>query len=146
MSATSNDPARTARLDRLRVLLWIGGVGAALMTLIGLFGFHDGSIWKLPRLLQSHAEAALSAAGLPGLEVEMQGQTAVLRGVVANAGVRTAAEHAALTAAGPGGPWAGGVTSVDASGVVIGATERPFSWSVRREGRSVTLSGLVPSN
>ncbi len=145
MSMSVGDPAQGS-VERLRLLLWIGGVGAALAMVVGLFGFHDGSIWKLPRTLQSHAEAALAAIGLPGVEVHMNGQTAVLRGVVATASARDAAMRATLTSTGPGGAWAGGITAVDSREVSIGPMERPFVWSLRRDGRQVTLTGFAPSN
>lgn len=75
----------------------------------------------------------------------MSGQRAILGGLVESEEDIQAARHAALSAAGGGGAWAGGVTSVDVSGVRVGAFERPFAWSVRREGRMVMLSGAVPS-
>lgn len=134
------DPA-----DKLRVMFWIGAAGAALAMIAGLFGAHDGSVWRLPRSLDTRVETALGGAGLPGLEVRMSGQRAVLGGIVESEADIEAARHAALTAAGAGGAWVGGVTSVDASGVNIGAFERPFSWSVRREENRVVLSGAVPS-
>jgi len=146
MSGASLDPALT-RPERLRLLLWIGGVGAALAMILGMFGpIFDGSIWKLPRTLEARAEAALSAAGLPGVEVHMNGQTAVLRGVVATPSAREAAMRVALVSAGPGGAWAGGITNVDSREVSIGAIERPFVWSIKREARQVTLAGFAPSN
>ena len=140
MNAPSN-----ARSDRFRLLLWIGAGLTAAAALAGMFGFHDGSVWRLPRLLQGRAEAALSAIGLPGIEVSMDGQTAMLRGVVADRATIATAQQAAATAAGPGGPWAGGVTGVDATGLLVGAIERPFAWSIRREASRVTLSGYTPS-
>lgn len=131
--------------DKLRVLFWIGVTGAALAAIAGVFGAHDGSVWRLPRALEARVETALRGASMPGLEVRMSGQRAILGGIVESEVDIQAARHAALSAAGGGGPWAGGVTSVDASGVRVGAFERPFAWSVRREGRMVMLSGAVPS-
>src|SRR5690606_9993896 len=70
---------------------------------------------------------------------------ALVRGVVEAEGDIENVRHAALTAAGPGGPWAGGVTNVDVSGVAVGAVQRPFQWSARRDNGRVILSGSVPS-
>lgn len=144
MTETQSEQA-LARADRRRLLLWIGATGAGLVALAGMVGFHDGSVWRLPAILQARAEVALSAAGMPGIEVEMRGQAARLRGVVANAAAVALARQAVLTSSGPGGSWAGGVTNVDTSGLSVGAIERPFVWSIQRQPASVTLSGAVPS-
>lgn len=134
-----------ARADRRRLLLWIGATGAGLVALAGTVGFHDASVWRLPAVLQARAEAALSAAGLPGIEVEMRGQAAHLHGVVANAAAVPLARQAALTSSGSGGLWTGGVTSVDTSGLSVGAIDSPFVWNIQRQPATVTLSGAVPS-
>jgi outer membrane protein OmpA-like peptidoglycan-associated protein len=96
-------------------------------------------------VLERRVAAARSAAGYPGLDVDMNGQRAVLRGIVEDETDIAGARRAALRAAGGGGAWAGGVTSVDADGVSVGAFDRPFVWSARREGSRVTLAGAVPS-
>ncbi|MCA8885811.1 MAG: OmpA family protein [Hyphomonadaceae bacterium] len=128
-----------------RVML-LGGLAAALLaTLWGLLGFHDGAFWRVPSVLKEHVATALSARGFPGLDVEMNGQRVILRGIVEDEADIAAAREAALRAAGGGGPWAGGVTSVNTAGLHVGAIERPFSWSVRREASRVVLSGAVPS-
>src|SRR5262249_11259664 len=120
------------RASRRRVALWIGAAGAGLGTLAGMFGYHDAWVWRLPLVLQGRAEGALAAAGLPGVEVDMRGQAIELHGVVGSPSAATIARDAALTASGPGGAWAGGVTHVDALGVRVGPIEQPFSWSIRR--------------
>jgi OmpA-OmpF porin, OOP family len=128
-----------------RTLLLAGGAGALVAALLGLLAPHNGAVWKAPSVLRERVSIALSAAGYPGLDIEMRGQQAVLRGIVEDETDIPAARHAALSAAGAGGAWAGGVTSVDASGVSIGAFERPYAWSVRRDGERVVLSGATPS-
>ena len=90
-------------------------------------------------------KSALSEAGYPGLEVAISGQRASLRGIVGAQADIGAARDAALGAAGAGGAWAGGVASVDVSGVGVGPIERPFLWSVRRGDNRVVLAGAVPS-
>jgi OOP family OmpA-OmpF porin len=130
---------------RLPMAFWAGVVGAGLAALAGLFGVHNGSVWRLPAVLQERVETALQAGGYAGLEVRMSGQRAVLRGVVDDESAIAAARHVALTAAGAGGGWAGGVTSVDASGVAVGRVDRPYAWSAQRGQDRVVLAGAAPS-
>lgn len=143
MSAASEQALE--RASRRRVTLWIGAAGAGLVTLVGMFGYHDASVWRLPLVLQGRAEAALAAAGLPGVEVDMRGQAIELHGVAGSPSATTIAHDAALTSSGPGGAWAGGVTQVNARGVRVGDIEQPFSWRIERTPARVTLSGAVPS-
>lgn len=131
--------------ERRRLLALAGLGGAVLAALLGMFAPHPASVINAPRQLQAQVERALVAAGLPGLEVVFDGQRARLRGVVAAEADIAAASRAALTAAGRGGPWAGGVTSVDVSALAVGAFEQPFAWSGRREGERLTLTGAAPS-
>lgn len=126
-------------------LLLVGAAGAALAILLGMLAPHDGAVWRASGVLKAHVATALAAAGYRGLEVEMHGQQAVLRGIVEDEADIQAARRAALTSAGAGGAWAGGVTSVDVSGVSVGAFERPFVWSARRDGPRLVLSGAAPS-
>ncbi len=133
----SEDEARPA---------FFGGLAAAIVAaLFGLFGPHDGSVWRMPQALQHRVEAALEGARLPSLEVEMHGQRAVIAGVVNNEAAVASAHRAALGAAGAGGPWAGGITTVDVSNVGVGETEAPFEWRITKADRAVTLSGAAPS-
>lgn len=128
-----------------RTLMLAGGAGALVAMLLGLLAPHGGAVWRVPQILQERVATALSASGFGGLDIEMQGQHAVLRGLVEDEADIAAAQRAALTAAGPGGMWAGGVTSVDATGVSVGAFEQPYVWSARRDGDRLVLSGPVPS-
>jgi outer membrane protein OmpA-like peptidoglycan-associated protein len=125
------------------VLFWL--FGAVVAALVGMFGPHDGSVFGLPRALEARIEAALSNAGMPGVEVIMDGQRASLYGVVGAEDRIAEARLLALGAAGAGGPWPGGVTHVDASGLSVGAFEQPYVWGVRRSGDSVVLVGAAPS-
>lgn len=130
----------------LKRMLWVGAAGAALAALAGMFGVHDASVWRMPRALELRVQAALEAHGLGGVDVAMDGQRAILRGVVPDgASVITAAESAAH-AAGLGGPWAGGVTHVDVTDLSAGEVARPFAWSVSRQGERLVLSGAAPSD
>lgn len=130
---------------RKRAVLMTGVIGAVAATLLGMFAPHDGAVWRVPGVLQDRVQTALMAAGHSGLQVTMNGQRAVLRGIVEHEADIPEAERAALTAAGPGGVWAGGVTSVDASDLTVGEFARPYVWSARRESNRIVLSGAVPS-
>jgi len=140
MSADDDEHERGSR-----IALMIGAGGAALAALLGMLAPQGGAIWYAPRVLEERVATALSAAGHPGLDISMDGQRAVLRGFVEDEADIEAARRAALTAAGPGGAWAGGVTSVDTSGVSVGAFSRPYSFSARRDGPRVVLAGAAPS-
>ncbi|HYD89222.1 MAG TPA: OmpA family protein [Vitreimonas sp.] len=131
--------------ERLPIALLIAGSCAFIAMVLGLAAPHDGSVWRMPHVLEERVAAALTNAGFPGLDIEMDGQRAILRGMVESEADIEAARRAALTAAGAGGAWAGGVTSVDASGVAVGPIERPYVWSARRDGNRIVLSGAVPS-
>lgn len=140
MSAADRAPE-----GHLHLALLIAVAGVCAMVLWGLFGFHDGSALRAPTVLRGQVENALRAAGFTGLEVQMHGQRALVFGVVANRDQIAAAREAALAAAGAGGPWAGGVTSVDMFGVHVGAVEHPFAWRAWRDGSSLVLTGAAPS-
>lgn len=129
-----------------RLLLYVGAGGAALAVLLGLFGPHDASVWRLPRVLENRAATALLTSGHSGLEVKADGQHLRLRGIVEDERDIDAVRQVALTSSGAGGAWAGGVTSVDVSNVSVGAFDRPYEWSARFDGRRVTLSGAAPSD
>lgn len=131
--------------DQLKIAFGVGIAGVAITVLAGMFGFHDGSLWRAPTLLEQRVESILRAENYPGLEVEMRGQQAVVRGVVATEADIVRVQDAALRAAGAGGTWAGGVTAVDVNDVVVGQVDRPFAWRASRDGSSVVLSGSVPS-
>lgn len=131
---------------RTQVLFWIGAIGAGLMMVLGMLIVpHDGALWRVEGVLKQRVSTALSAHGFAGIDVAMNGQRAILRGIVEEEADIVAARRAALTAAGDGGMWAGGVTSVNTAGLRVGAFERPFAWSVKRDGSRVVLSGAVPS-
>lgn len=131
---------------RRQLLFWAGVIGAGLMAVLGtLIVPHDGALWRVESVLKQRVSTALSARGFPGIDVAMNGQRAILRGIVENEADIVAAREAALTAAGAGGMWSGGVTSVNTAGLRVGAFERPFAWSVKRDGARVVLSGAVPS-
>ena len=130
---------------RRPIALWVGLIGAGITAFAGMFGLHDASVWRLPAVLEARVEQALLAVDQGGLEAAVNGQTASLRGLVADERAVSAAQRAALTAAGPGGAWAGGVTGVDMSGVEIGRVDAPYLWRAWREEGRIVLEGAVPS-
>ncbi|MBS0385786.1 MAG: OmpA family protein [Proteobacteria bacterium] len=140
MSLSFIDPAA-----RRPLLLWIGVGGALIAALLGMLAPNGAAVWRVPSALRDRVSTALMLAGQPGLNVEMQGQRAVLTGIVEASDDVDAARNAALGAAGPGGPWAGGITSVDVSGISIGVFDRPYVWGVRRDGPRVVIAGAVPT-
>lgn len=127
------------------LLLWVGLGGAAIAALLGMIAPNGAAFWRVPGALEDRVATALTMAGQPGLDIEMQGQRVVLRGVVEDPHDIILARDAALSAAGPGGPWAGGVTSVDASGITVGVFDRPYGWSIKRDGARVVLAGAAPT-
>jgi len=131
--------------DQLRLTFIAACIAAGLVTLWGLFGYHDGSVTRTEAALRARVEAALRNAGFPGLEVEMHGQRAMMFGVVSNRSQIGAVRDAALSSAGPGGAWAGGVTIADVYGVHVGTVDSPFALRIWRDGSSVLLTGSAPS-
>jgi OmpA-OmpF porin, OOP family len=137
-------PAMAPRFNP-RPWLWFGAIGAGLVALIGIFGVHASSATGISDRLGAHVRAALETRGYEFVAVEMEGQRAILTGAVPDEATMEEVRVAAQTAAGPGGLWAGGVTSVDMEGVVVGAPISPYAWQAERQGDSVVLSGSVPT-
>lgn len=131
---------------RLRTALWVGLIGAILALVAGVFGAHGGSVWGLPNALEQRVVQALDASRLSGLDVRMQGQEAVIGGIVADDAALAAVPRIALSAAGAGGPWAGGVTYVDVTDLRVGPFDRPYLFRVVRSETQVTLTGAAPSD
>jgi len=130
---------------RLWPLFWAALGAIVVVVLIAMLGGHAAAPVGIERGLKGKVEAALQAADVRNVSVEMDGQTVRLIGVAQNEEARTDAVEAALTAAGPGGPWAGGVARVDAEHLVIGSPISPYSWRVSRRGDAVTMTGSVPT-
>ncbi|MDX2234436.1 MAG: OmpA family protein [Hyphomonadaceae bacterium] len=123
---------------------WVGSAISAFTLLAAMFGPHGLSLSGLERGLGARVEQALAAGGFRDVTVTMDGQTAVLSGAVPSAAQKAEAAAAALTAAGPGGPYLGGVTAVRDE-TVVGARVSPFSWNAELSGDTLTLAGHVPS-
>ncbi len=127
---------------------WTGfwlGCGVALFTAAAaMFGPHPVSMAGVEARLKTQVERALSKNGLGGIAVAMDGQTAVLSGGVGSAAEQTQAASVALAAAGPGGAYFGGVTSVD-NQIIVGTRVSPFSWNAEKSSAGVLIAGHVPS-
>ena len=130
---------------RHAALLYLGALGAGFFAVLGILGPMSGSIWNLPDQLKAHAEEALIESGHPGVGVEIDGQRAILHGVVPDAETARRLYYVVKGAAGAGGAWAGGITDVDFSALKIGEFTAPFAWRVRRDGQQLVLSGAVQS-
>lgn len=129
-----------------RWLFLAGFAAAAFATmLVGLFGPHGASLGGVPRELQTRVEQALEAQSVRNVSVEMDGQTAHLIGASPSEEGRLLAIQTALTAAGPGGAWAGGVSAVESADLVVGAPVSPYTWRIARRGNQLTLSGHAPT-
>jgi OOP family OmpA-OmpF porin len=151
MSATHGDRPGEGGLPSLaprfnpKPWLWFGLIGAGLVALIGVFGVHDSSARGVERSLQAAVTEALANEGYGFASAEMDGQRAILSGAAPDEATRQYVIATALGAAGPGGRWAGGVTSVDDSNLVIGAPISPYFWEAERQGDSVVLRGYAPT-
>ncbi|MBL8549514.1 MAG: OmpA family protein [Hyphomonadaceae bacterium] len=138
-----SDPATTEQPGWR--LFWMGLAGAALIAALALFGWHDASVRGVPRVLEGKVDHALKDAGYGALFAEMDGQSVLLAGAVPDAGAKAEAVRVALTAAGPGGQWAGGVTAVDARDLFVGEPVSPYVWRATKRGKDITLSGYAPT-
>jgi outer membrane protein OmpA-like peptidoglycan-associated protein len=128
-----------------RPWLWFGAIGAGLVALIGVFGVHASSAAGVSDRLGGYVRSALEAKGYDFVAVEMEGQRAVLTGAAPDAAALQDITATALSAAGPGGRWAGGITSVDSDNLVVGAPISPYVWEAVRQGDSVVLRGYAPT-
>jgi len=123
---------------------WLGCGIAVFVLAAAMFGPHALSLSGIETQLKSKVERALASNGVADIDVEMNGQTAVVSGGVASSSEQVRVEEIALAAAGPGGPYMGGVTGVD-NQTIVGTRVSPFSWSAEKSSAGVTLVGHVPS-
>jgi outer membrane protein OmpA-like peptidoglycan-associated protein len=127
----------------------IGGVCYAAVTPLAAahfkwLGEQTDVAGRVVSGLQAKATTALKARSLDWASVEMDGQTAVLRGVAPREEERAEALQALSSAAGAGGWLRGGVVEVrDMS--AIAPLVSPYEWSAARSSGRVTLKGVVPT-
>jgi OmpA-OmpF porin, OOP family len=123
---------------------WAGTVIAGFTMIAAMFGPHGLSLKAMETRLGEQVTQALAAKGFRDITVQMDGQTAVLQGAAGTPDMKAVAAETALKAAGPGGPYLGGVTAVKDE-TVVGARVSPFSWSAEKSSRQILLTGHVPS-
>jgi outer membrane protein OmpA-like peptidoglycan-associated protein len=125
--------------------------GVTALLVIGYFATfyeHGQGHWRSVRFvepdLQAKAQDVLKRSGAAWAQVKLDGQLATLTGVAPTEADRDDLIRDVREAAGPGGPWLGGVTQVRAD-IKIAAAIKPYTWSAVRgaDGR-VTLRGHVP--
>src|SRR5262245_38043208 len=130
---------------------WIVLAGLTALLVTGYFAtmFEGGqSYWRsvaaMPLDLQKKAEAALARASANWAEVKIDGQVATVSGVAPTEADRDDIKQYVRAAAGPGGPWWGGITQVR-DGMTIAAGKAPYTWTaVLGDDRRISLSGFVP--
>ena len=130
---------------------WIVLAGVTALLVIGYFATfyeHGQGHWRSVRFvepeLQAKAQDVLKRSGAAWAHVKLDGQLATLTGTAPTEADRDDLIRDVREAAGPGGPWLGGVTQVRAD-IKIAAAVKPYTWSAVRgaDGR-VTLRGHVP--
>ena len=122
---------------------WMGVGIAAFAMLAAMFGPHLVSMSAIQARLQTKVEQALAAKGYRDVAVKMDGQTAILTGAASSADLRDAVRDTVLRAAGPGGPYLGGVTGVNDQ-TLVGARVSRYSWSADKNADGLVLAGHAP--
>lgn len=117
---------------------------AAVRPLPDSLGGHGGAAGKIEARLEAAAQEAVRALDYEWLSVTVDGQIATLTGDAPREAERADARASILRAAGPGGPWRGGIVAVRDE-TVLAPPVSPFEWRAVKEGRSVTLTGVAPS-
>lgn len=123
---------------------WVGVAVAAFTLLAAMFGPHGASMKAVEARLGVAVTRALAGKGFSDIAVRMDGQTAVLTGAAPTAEQKLDAGRTALTAAGPGGPYLGGVAAVRDE-TIVGVRVRPFTWSADKGAGGLILGGHAPS-
>lgn len=129
--------------------IFLAGITALLVT--GYFAtmFEGGrSQWRsvaaMPVDLQKKAQSALARGGANWAEVRVEGQVATVSGVAPTEADRDDIKQLVRAAAGPGGPWWGGITQVH-DAMEVAQPKKPYIWSaVLGADRRISLSGYVP--
>jgi outer membrane protein OmpA-like peptidoglycan-associated protein len=130
---------------------WIVLAGITALLVTGYFATfyeHGQAHWRSVRFIEAdllaQARAAVKTAGASWAYVKMDGQIATLSGVAPSEADRDDLKLAVRAAAGPGGPWLGGITQVR-DAMTVAPAKTPYTWSAKREsGGRLSLSGYVP--
>jgi len=130
---------------------WIVLAGITALLVTGYFATfyeHGQAHWRSVRFIEAdllaQARAAVKKTGASWAQVKMDGQVAILTGVAPSEADRDDLKLVVRAAAGPGGPWLGGITQVR-DAMTVAPAKKPYTWSAKREadGR-LSLSGYVP--
>jgi outer membrane protein OmpA-like peptidoglycan-associated protein len=130
---------------------WIVLAGITALLVTGYFATfyeHGQAHWRSVRFIEAdlltQARAAVTKTGATWAKVKMDGQVAILTGVAPSEADRDDLKLVVRAAAGPGGPWLGGITQVRDE-MSVAPAKKPYTWSAKREadGR-ISLSGYVP--
>jgi outer membrane protein OmpA-like peptidoglycan-associated protein len=130
---------------------WIVLAGITALLVTGYFATfyeHGQAHWRSVRFIEAElltqARGALKESGANWAQVKMDGQVAILTGVAPSEADRDDLKLHVRAAAGPGGPWLGGITQVRDQ-MTVAPAKKPYTWSAKREadGR-ISLSGYVP--
>lgn len=130
---------------------WIVLAGITALLVTGYFATfyeHGQAHWRSVRFVEAEllkqAREVLKRTGARWAQVKMDGQIAILTGTAPSEADRDDLKLHMRAAAGPGGPWLGGVTQVRDQ-MTVAAPQSPYTWTAAREadGR-ISLSGFVP--
>lgn len=129
--------------------IWFGGITALLVIAYFATFYERGQAqWRSVRFvegeLNTQAKSALARLGATWARVKMDGQIAIVTGEAPTEADREDVKREIRAAAGPGGPWLGGITQVRDE-MKVAAPVKPYFWTAVRgaDGR-VSLSGYVP--
>lgn len=130
---------------------WIVLAGFTALLVIGYFATfyeHGQAQWRSVRAvegeLQAKARGVLTRMGATWAKVKVDGQAATLTGEAPSEADRDDLELAVRSAAGPGGPWVGGITVVH-DAMSVAKPKEPFIWTAERTADGgVKLTGYVP--
>jgi outer membrane protein OmpA-like peptidoglycan-associated protein len=126
----------------------LGAAGFALFG--GVYVFGPFGAPKIEEDLSAAARSRLKMGGDAWAIVHPDGQLIRLSGVAPDEAARTRAIEASLKAIGPGGRAFGGVTRVDAAGVVIARAPKfvaldDFNFEAAFRDGVLSLTGMTPS-
>lgn len=130
---------------------WIVLAGITALLVTGYFATfyeHGQAHWRSVRFVEAdllaQAREVLKRTGARWAQVKMDGQIAILTGTAPSEADRDDLKLHVRAAAGPGGPWLGGITQVRDE-MTVAAPQTPYTWTATRQaGGGISLSGFVP--
>lgn len=139
-------------------------IGLGVLLLFGVAGIHwNNAAGSAEGKVRASVEKALAEAGHGWARIDADGQKITIYGDAPSDDQLNDAIRLAKTAAGPGGPFVGGVTLLTATDARVKEiaiavqptqeaaaqvlpTPEQFLWRADYDGDQVTLSGFAPSN